>query len=67
MEPEGRKPYPTDLTDEQWEILEPLVPAPKPGPQPVKHTRREILNAIFYGCRSSAPAKSPRNLADLIA
>jgi putative transposase len=55
MEPEGRKPYPTDLTDAQWEILEPLVPAPKLGPQPVKHTRREILNAIFYvnrtGCQ----------------
>jgi putative transposase len=55
MEPEGRKPYPTDLTDEQWNILEPLVPAPRPGPQPVKHTRREILNAILYvdraGCQ----------------
>jgi putative transposase len=55
MEPEGRKPYPSDLTDAQWEILEPLVPPPKPGPQPAKHTRREILNAIFYvnraGCQ----------------
>ena len=51
----GRKSYPTDLTDEQWRILEPLVPAPKPGPQPVKHARREIINAIFYlnrtGCQ----------------
>lgn len=52
MEPTGRKPYPTDLTDEQWKVLEPLVPAPKPGPQPVKHARREILNAIFYLNRS---------------
>ena len=55
MEPEDRKPYPSDLTDAQWEILEPLVPAPKPGPQPLKHTRREIVNAIFYvnraGCQ----------------
>lgn len=55
METEGRKPYPSDLTDAQWKILEPLVPAPKPGPQPVKHSRREILNAIFYvnraGCQ----------------
>jgi putative transposase len=55
MESSKRKSYPTDLTDAQWEILEPLVPAPKPGPQPVKHTRREILNAIFYvnrtGCQ----------------
>ena len=52
MEPPNRKPYPSDLTDEQWKILEPLVPAPKLGPQPVKHTRREILNAIFYVNRS---------------
>jgi len=55
MEPEGRKPYPSDLTDAQWKILEPLVPGPKPGPQPAKHTRREIVNAIFYvnraGCQ----------------
>lgn len=55
MEPSGRKAYPTDLTDEQWKILEPLVPAPLPAPLPAKHTRREILNAIFYvnrtGCQ----------------
>lgn len=49
---EGRKSYPTDLSDEQWEILEPLVPAAQPGPQPIKHTRREIVNAIFYLLRS---------------
>lgn len=49
---EGRKPYPTDLSDAQWEILEPLVPAPQPGPQPIKYTRREIVNAIFYLIRS---------------
>jgi putative transposase len=48
----GRKPYPTDLTDEQWKILEPLVPAPQPGPQPAKHARREIVNAILYLIRS---------------
>jgi len=55
MESQGRKPYPTDLTDAQWEILESLVPAPQPAPLPAKYTRREILNAIFYvnrtGCQ----------------
>jgi putative transposase len=55
MEPTERKSYPSDLTDEQWKILEPLVPAPEPGPQPAKYPRREILNAIFYvnraGCQ----------------
>lgn len=57
MEPQGRKPYPTDLTDAEWEILEPLVPAPAPQPTlpPAKYPRREILNAILYvgrtGCQ----------------
>ena len=55
MEPNTRKSYPTDLTDEQWKILEPLVPAPKPGPTPAKYARREFVNAIFYlnrtGCQ----------------
>jgi putative transposase len=60
MEPNGRKsgerkPYSTDLTDEQWEILEPLVPVHQPGPQPRKYTYRELLNGIFYvnrtGCQ----------------
>jgi len=52
MEHNGRKAYPTDLSDEQWKILEPLVPAPQPAPLPAKHARREILNAIFYINRS---------------
>jgi putative transposase len=47
-----RKVYPTDLTDAQWQHLEPLVPAPQPGGRPVLHPRREILNAIFYVLRS---------------
>lgn len=55
MESSERKAYPTDLTDEQWKILESLVPAPQPAPLPAKHARREIVNAIFYvnrtGCQ----------------
>lgn len=47
-----RRAYPTDLTDAEWQVLEPLVPAPKPGGRPVKHARREILNAIFYVVRA---------------
>jgi len=49
---EERKPYSTDLTDEQWEILEPLIPVHQPGPQPRKYAYREILNAIFYVLRT---------------
>jgi len=38
--------YPTDLTDEQWELVRPLVAA-KTGRKPTV-CRRRILNAILY-------------------
>jgi transposase len=51
-----RKPYPTDLTDEQWMLLEPIVPpvasGGAQGGRPAVHSRREIVNAIFYINRS---------------
>jgi putative transposase len=43
-----RKPYPTDLTNEQWAILEPLIPLAKPGGRPRSVDMREVVNAIFY-------------------
>jgi transposase len=43
--------YPARLTDEQWAILEPLVPANKAGGRPAKYTRRAILDAIVYTVR----------------
>jgi putative transposase len=47
-----RKPYKTDLTDKQWAVLEPLIPAPKKTGRPREHDIREILNALFYIARS---------------
>jgi putative transposase len=44
--------YPTDLTDAEWAILEPLIPAPKSGGRPPQWTRRAICNAVFYLVRS---------------
>ncbi len=41
-----RQPYPSDLTDAQWAILEPLVPAAKPGGRPPSHARRELVDAM---------------------
>ena len=50
-----RKPYPTDLTDAQWEALEPLLPKPKSGTRkggrPAADTR-EVVNAVWYLLRS---------------
>ena len=39
--------YPSDLTDEQWALIEPMVPV-KPGGRPAKHPRRRIVEAILY-------------------
>jgi putative transposase len=44
--------YPTDLSDAEWRILEPLIPPAKPGGRPPKWTRRAILDGIFYLVRS---------------
>lgn len=43
-----RRIYPSDVTDEEWAILEPLIPAAKPGGRPQEIERREIVNAILY-------------------
>ena len=47
-----RHPYPTDLSDAEWELVEPLVPPVKPGGRPVLHQRREIVNALAYWLRA---------------
>ncbi len=43
-----RKPYSTDVSNPQWAILEPLIPAPKTGGRRRTVNMREIINAIFY-------------------
>jgi putative transposase len=39
--------YPSDLTDAQWAILEPLLPRPKPLGRPRKNGLRQVVNAIL--------------------
>lgn len=46
-----RKPYLSDLTDEQWEILQPLIPVNHVG-RPRKVDMREVINTILYLNRS---------------
>lgn len=50
-----RPAYPSDLSDEQWAMLEPLVPALSPEAASHVHERREIVNAIFSVLRSGCP------------
>jgi putative transposase len=47
-----RKAYPSDLTDEQWSILEPLIPPAKAGGAPRTVDMREVVNTLFYQNRS---------------
>jgi len=43
--------YPTDLTETEWTVLTPLIPAAKPGGRPRTTAMREVINAIFYVLR----------------
>jgi transposase len=51
----GRRAYPSDLSDEQWAILEPNIPLPSLEGRPPIAERREIVNAILYVLRSGCP------------
>jgi L-ascorbate metabolism protein UlaG (beta-lactamase superfamily) len=44
--------YPSDLSDQEWRILEPLIPPAKPGGRPRGVEMRSILDGIFYLLRS---------------
>jgi len=46
---------PSDLTDAQWQCLEPLIPAAKSGGRPRKTDMRAAMNAIFYLLRTGCP------------
>jgi putative transposase len=48
----NRKPYPSDVTDDQWAILEPLIPPARPGGRPREVAMREVVNALFYRNRN---------------
>src|SRR5262245_39226413 len=43
--------YPSDVTDEQWAVLEPLIP-PSKGGRPRKADMRRVVNGIFYRNRA---------------
>jgi len=46
------KVYATDLTDEQWAVAGPLLPAAKPGGRPRTADLRLVLNTVFYLVRT---------------
>ena len=55
--------YRMHLADEQWKLIEELVPSPKPGGRHEMHSRREIVNAILYHSRTGCSWRMlPRDL-----
>jgi putative transposase len=44
--------YPSDLTDDEWERIKPLLPKPPQRSRKVRADLREMLNAIRYMARS---------------
>jgi putative transposase len=47
--------YPSDLTDGEWALLEPLIPPAKPGGRPRETDMRAAINAILYLLRTGCP------------
>src|SRR4029450_11528422 len=52
-----RHPYPSDLTDEQWALLAPLIPPARPGGRPRKTDMHQVVNALFYLNHESCPRR----------
>ncbi len=65
-----RKTYPSDLSDRQWQLLEPLIPPEKPRGKRRSVDLREIVNGIFYllhtGCTLAIATSRSSALADCI-
>jgi hypothetical protein len=57
---EGR--YPSDMTDAEWAVIEPLLPAPGwtagHGGSPGIYCRRDIVDAIRYLVHNGCPFKA---------
>jgi transposase len=49
-----RKPYPSDLTDKEWKLVQPILQQGtyRGAGCKCKYSRREMLNAIFYLLRT---------------
>jgi transposase len=56
---ERARRYPSDTSDEQWAVIEPLLPPVKTGGRPEKHPRRAIVDAILYVVRTGCAWRQP--------
>ncbi len=51
----GGPGYASDLSDEEWQVLEPYLPAPSGLGRPRTTSLRAVVNAIFYLARAGCP------------
>ena len=51
----GRRAYPSDLTDEQWEVVEPALGRNGKWGRPRTVDLREVVNALLYLVRTGCP------------
>jgi putative transposase len=58
-----RSPYPSDLTDEQWRLIEPMIPPERRGGRHRSVDVRRVLDGILYLLRTGCQWRSlPRDL-----
>lgn len=53
--PPPRKPYPSDVSDEEWDFVAPYLTLLAPDALQRKHPLREVFNAVRYLVRTGAP------------
>ncbi|NWJ69106.1 transposase [Pseudonocardia sp. ICBG1122] len=51
--------YPSDTSDEQWALIEPLLPEAGSSRWPEKHPRRDMVDAILHVVRSGCAWRAP--------
>jgi transposase len=54
--------YPSDLTDDAWALLAPLIPSSKPHGRPRSSDMRRLTNGVFYVLRTGCAWVSGRYL-----
>ena len=52
---QGRRSYPSDLTDQQWEIIKKMIPAARAGGRKRSTDTRRVVDAILYLTRTGSP------------
>jgi transposase len=53
--PRSRKPYPSDVSDEEWAFVAPYLTLMRPDAPQRQHDLREVFNAVRWLARSGAP------------